>query len=133
MKLSGQFLRFSMVGAAGYFVDVAVLYLMLHLGLDLYSARAISFLTAATSTWIGNRLFTFTAGSSARQRLSREWAGYVAAMTLGGLANYGAYALLITFLAVFHDHPWLAVAGGTGAGLLINFALARRILYRPES
>ena len=128
--LSAQFLRFSIVGAAGYFVDVGVLYLMLHLGLDLYSARVVSFLTAATSTWIGNRWYTFSVNESSRQSLSREWAAYVGAMSLGGLANYGAYALLITFFVVFRDHPWLAVAGGTGAGLLINFVLARRILYK---
>jgi len=130
MKLSGQFLRFGIVGAVGYFIDVAVLYLMLYLGLDLYSARVISFISAATSTWIGNRLFTFTTSGSPGRKLSREWAAYIAAMALGGLANYGAYAMLITFLVVLRDHPWLAVAGGTSAGLLINFVLARRILYK---
>jgi len=130
--LTRQFLRFSMVGAAGYVVDVAVLYLLLYGGLDLYSARVISFLAAATSTWIGNRIFTFTSGRSQRQTLPGEWATYLGAMTLGGLANYGAYAMLITFLTVFRENPWLAVAAGTSAGLLLNFILARRILYRSS-
>jgi putative flippase GtrA len=130
MKLAGQFLRFGVVGAAGYVVDVAILYLMLKLGLDLYTARIVSFITAASSTWVGNRLYTFTEGASKRRKPGSEWAKYVAAMTLGGLANYGAYALLITFLALVREHHWLAVAGGTGAGLFINFWLARRILYR---
>ena len=128
--LTRQFLRFSIVGAAGFVVDVSILYLLSHWGLDLYSARIISFLIAATSTWIGNRLFTFSSGRSQQRKLSTEWATYLAAMTLGGLTNYGTYALLITFLMIFREHPWLAVAGGTGAGLLINFVLARRILYQ---
>jgi len=131
MKLAHQFTRFSVVGAAGFVVDVSVLYLMRHLGLDLYTARIVSFVAAATSTWIGNRLFTFRAGSASAKKMSGEWAVYLAAMTLGGMVNYATYALLIHFLPLFHDHPWLAVAGGTGAGLLINFVLARRILSTP--
>ena len=133
MRLSAQFLRFSLVGGAGFLVDVGVLYAAHHAGLDLYSARVVSFLAAATFTWLGNRAFTFASGRRAAGGLGGEWAVYVAAMAFGGLVNYGTYAALITFLALFHDHPWLAVAGGTGAGLLINFVMARRILYRPGS
>lgn len=131
MKLAGQFLRFSIIGAVGFVVDVYVLYAMHYLGLDLYTARIISFVAAATATWLGNRLFTFRSAPLERKKLGGEWIAYLAAMTLGGLVNYGTYALLITFLPLFEQHPWLAVAGGTGAGLLINFVLARRILYKP--
>jgi len=130
MKLAGQFLRFSTIGAAGFVVDISILYLMLYMGLDLYSARVISFVAAATSTWIGNRLLTFRPDRKGGRKISGEWVVYLAAMTVGGLVNYGIYALLIGFFQLFHDHPWLAVAGGTGAGLLINFMLARRILYK---
>ena len=129
MTLGAQFLRFGVVGAGGFVVDVAVLYLMLHLGLGLYSARLVSFLTAATATWVGNRLFTFPTKQPRRRKLAGEWARYVTGMGLGGLANYGTYALLVTLSVLFRDHPWLAVAGGTAAGLLINFVLARRILH----
>jgi len=131
MKLSGQFLRFSLVGGAGFLVDVGVLYAMHRAGLDLYSARVVSFLAAASFTWLGNRAFTFASGRRGGGRLGGEWAVYVAAMAFGGLVNYGAYAALITWLPLFRDQPWMAVAGGTGAGLLINFVMARRILYRP--
>ena len=127
----GQFLRFSLVGAAGFAVDVAVLYLARGQGLDLYSARLFSFLAAATFTWLGNRHFTFGSPAAAPRKLGGEWASYLGAMALGGLVNYGTYAALVTWLVPFREHPWLSVAGGTGAGLLINFLLARRILYRP--
>ena len=131
MRLVGQLFRFSLVGTAGFAVDVAVLYLLSHAGLDLYSARACSFVAAATFTFMGNRLLTFPSAADSRRRLSGDWFLYLGAMTLGGLVNYGIYAFLITYLPVFHDHPWLAVAAGTGAGLLINFTMARRVLYRP--
>ena len=131
MKLVDQLFRFSMVGGAGFIVDVAVLYLLSRSGFDLYSARACSFVAAATFTWIGNRILTFPSAAASRRRLTGDW--YLGAMTLGGLLNYGTYALLITCLPVFHDHPWLAVAAGTAAGLLINFTIARNVLYRSPA
>ena len=131
MKIAGQFLRFSVIGAAGFIIDVSVLYLAHYLGLDLYSARLVSFISAATFTWIGNRLFTFRTGSRKGREMAGEWAAYLAAMTVGGLINYGTYALLISFSPLFHDHPWMAVAGGTAAGLLVNFLSARKILHVP--
>jgi putative flippase GtrA len=130
MRLVDQLFRFSLVGAAGFAVDVAVLYLLSRAGIDLYSARACSFVAAASFTWIGNRLLTFPSASASRRRLTGDWFLYLGAMTLGGLVNYGSYALLITYVPVFHDHPWLAVAAGTAAGLLINFTIARNLLYR---
>jgi putative flippase GtrA len=133
MRLVDQLMRFSMIGAAGFVVDVGVLYLLSRSGIDLYSARAGSFIAAASFTWLGNRLFTFAAAASLHRRLTGDWFLYLGAMTLGAAINYGVYALLITFIAVFHDHPWLAVAAGTGAALLINFTMARNVIYRSPS
>lgn len=133
MKLFGQLFRFSLVGTAGFAIDVTVLYLLSRAGLDLYSARACSFVAAATFTWIGNRILTFPSAAASRRRLTGDWSLYLGAMTLGGLLNYGTYALLITYLPVFHDHPWLAVAAGTATGLLINFTIARNVLYRSPA
>ena len=133
MKTSSQFFRFSLIGGAGFIVDVVVLYLALYLGLDLYVSRLVSFAAAATFTWVGNRLFTFSSDSSQPRGLGREWGVYLMAMALGGGVNYGTYAGLITWIPLLYEQPWLAVAGGTAAGLLINFFLARRILYRAGS
>ena len=130
MTISGQFSKFAIIGGAGFFVDVGILYLLRHAGLDLYSARVLSFIAAVTFTWVGNRLFTFRSGNGPQRRLTEEWFLYLGAMTVGGLVNYGVYAILITVIAPFRAHPWLAVAAGTGAGMLINFLFARRILYR---
>jgi putative flippase GtrA len=131
VSLTRQFRRFTLVGAAGFAVDVAVLYLALTLGLGLYSGRLVSFLAAATATWLGNRHFTFTGAAPPRHRAHGEWFRYLLAMAAGGLLNYGVYAGLVFQFMLFRSQPWLAVAAGTGAGMLLNFALARRILYRP--
>jgi len=133
MKPAHQFLRFSLVGAVGFGIDVGVLYLARARGLDLYTSRLVSFLAAATFTWLGNRRFTFRTPPASRLQLGGEWVAYLGAMALGGLVNYGTYAALITWLYPLRAQPWLAVAAGTGAGLLINFLFARRVLLRERS
>ena len=133
MKLHQQFFRFCIIGTVGFLVDVSILYYLRNAGFDLYSARAFSFVIAVSWSWFGNRFYTFRTPSSSGQQLGGEWAKYLGAMLMGGLVNYGVYAILITAFALFREHPWLGVVFGTGAGLLINFTMARRILFRPAN
>ncbi|MGH8576331.1 MAG: GtrA family protein, partial [Gammaproteobacteria bacterium] len=49
---SGRFLRFGLVGTAGFVVDAAALTAaMAWLGLGPYGGRVVSYLAAATFTW----------------------------------------------------------------------------------
>ena len=123
-----QFLRFSLVGGVGFLVDVGVLYAALSAGLGLYAGRGVSFLAAATFTWAANRRFTF---ASRVARSGSEWSRYIGAMAVGGAINYLVYAVLVSVSGTVAAHPWFAVAAGTASGMLVNFVLARRILYRP--
>lgn len=123
-----HFLRFAVVGGLGFGVDVGVLYLLArHWGMDLYSGRVVSFLVAASFTWVGNRAFTFAGGERAR-RLHDEWVRYVGAMAVGGAINYGLYALFLNLHPLFPRHPWLAVAAATACSMCFNFWAARRLL-----
>jgi putative flippase GtrA len=56
-----QALRFAIVGASGYGVNLAVYALGLAAGLDFRLAASWSFLTAAGSNYTWNRLWTFRA------------------------------------------------------------------------
>lgn len=123
-----QLWYFTLAGAIGFVVDVAVLYLMLQIGLGYYAGRAVSFLCAAFTTWQLNRRFAFSA--RAGEALWREWLRYLVAMLGGGAVNYAIYSLLV--LAVAHE-PWLplvAVAAGSAGGLLVNFLSARFWVFR---
>lgn len=132
-ELLPQFRRFLIVGGIGFFVDVGVLYALTGQGLDPYSARAVSFLCAATFTWVGNRFFTFRSQAPRASSASKEWVRYVAAMALGSAVNYGVYALLISFSQTFRDTPWLAVAAGTACALGLNFMTARYLLLNRQT
>jgi putative flippase GtrA len=44
--------------------------------------------------------------------------------------NYGIYAALVTFAPAPAGNPYLALACGTIAGLVFNFILSSRLVYR---
>ncbi|WPH20748.1 GtrA family protein [Variovorax paradoxus] len=132
MKAGREFLAFAIVGAAGFVVDVAVLYLAAPL-LGWYGARVLSFLAAATATWALNRRYTFAArrASGAATPIVREYLGYLVTMLGGAVVNYGAYVLVLHWL----EGPWvpaLGVALGSCAGLVVNFVSARYLVFRPR-
>ena len=129
MKAGREFLSFAAVGAAGFVVDVGVLYALAPL-MGWYAARLLSFVAAATFTWLLNRRYTFArrrAQSSARS-LAREYGHYLLTMLAGAAVNYAVYALVLQLL----DGPLapaLGVALGSCAGLAVNFASARWLVF----
>ena len=55
-----QLFIFSIVGSVGFIIDSLVLLLSLHvLMLGYYTGRILSYLVAASTTWILNRTYTF--------------------------------------------------------------------------
>jgi putative flippase GtrA len=131
--VSTKFLRFALVGAAGFVVDAIILALGLHvIGLNKYTARVFSFLCAATFTWIANRRFTFPEAAASLGR-AREWARFVAVNSVGGLINYGTYAALVTYASAPLSNPYLALACGSVAGLAFNFLGSKYLVFRRSA
>ena len=83
---AGRFIRFALVGSAGFLIDAALLAALHHgIGLDPFTARLISISTSAFTTWRLNRSLTF--GSSDR-RQAVEGARYAAVAFLTAVFNY---------------------------------------------
>jgi putative flippase GtrA len=129
-----QFLRFAIVGSAGFFVNEVALYGALHfLKLNPYAGAIFAFLVTVTFTWGGNRFLTFRGEAAHRLRdVLEEWLKFVAANTLGFGVNYAVYAALVTFAPAPLNSPYLALACGTLAGLVFNFTLSKRFVFRPS-
>lgn len=126
--MSRQFFRFALVGTAGFVVDLLALQMALHVfGLDAYTGRGLSYLCAATSTWIMNRHFTFAAERT--DALWREWACFLMSNAAGGAVNLGVYAALVGSGRPFLSAPWFALAAGSVAGLFFNFFASRRFVF----
>jgi len=126
-----QFARFTVAGAVGYTVDVGLLYALLGIGAGVFSGRLVSFLCAVWSTWYINRRVTFR--TARHTRAWREWWIYLPAMLPGAAVNYAIYSALVATLPEHVLVPGLAVTAGAVVGLLVNFAMARRVVFRPDS
>jgi putative flippase GtrA len=137
-KVMGPMLRFGIVGGIGFLVDAGVLTVMLTWGLDPYSGRVVSFLAAATTTWILNRSFTFRRDSPsgthpAPTHPMGEWLVYLGLMVIGGLVNYGTYALAVALLEPVERHPVIGVALGSLAGMAINFWTSKTMVFERKA
>jgi putative flippase GtrA len=123
------FLRFALVGAAGFVVNEAALWIALHfvhLGRD--AAWFFAFVPAVTFTWWGNRSFTFREHASIGGRaMLHEWVRFVTTNSFGALVNLVIYELLIHLTTV---SPLLALACGVLAGMVFNFTLSKKFVFR---
>ena len=130
MPRLSQLIRFGMAGVAGFAVDAGVLQATLALGMSFYLGRAISFIAAATATWLINRRITF-AHAGQRPASFQEWWRYVGAMMVGGAVNYLVSVLM--FQGVLKSDPRsaiIAVAVGSIAAMAVNFIAARAIIQK---
>jgi len=123
-----QFLRFGVVGTVGFLVDSAVLLGMMAAGLGPYGGRVVSYIAAASATFVLNRAWTFrTARRDAP--MASQWGRFLLLNLVGFAANYGTYAALITTVPLVAAYPVLGVAAGSIAGMFINFGLSRRFVF----
>jgi putative flippase GtrA len=128
------FLRFALVGGAGFFVNAAAFWIalnVLHLGKDI--AWFFAFVPAVTFTWWGNRTITFHEHASVGFRDTLyEWMRFVVANGFGALVNYAAYETLIHWALWPLNNPYAALAIGVLVGMVFNFTLSKRVVFRPR-
>jgi putative flippase GtrA len=127
-------LRFAVIGALGLPVDWLVLQLMVHWGTGPYIGRILSWFCAASFTWLGNRYFTFSATRAHGLHATlREWLRFLAANAVGGLVNVGLYSVLVRFAPPPFNNLTVALAFGVLLGLMFNFTLSKRMVFRPDA
>jgi len=121
-----QFLRFGTVGTGGFLIDTAVVY-ALRGSLGLYGAGMVSYLLAASSNWALNRAWTFRGRGDGPAH--RQWARFLGVSLVGFVLNRGTYAALVTWVPLCASQPVFAIAAGSVAGMFVNFALSRRVVF----
>ena len=122
-----QFVQFGLVGLSGFAVDVLVVY-ALRSRVGLVWAGLIAYLAAATSNWALNRAWTFR--EARRDGLIAQWLRFLGANSVGFVLNRGTYLALITAVPLCARQPVFAIAAGMAAGMLANFNLSRRLVFR---
>jgi len=120
-----RFLRYCIVGVAGFCTDGGLLQLGIHLfGLGVIVARVPSFTVAVLVTWYLNRGFTFRMQSKSFQK---SFPTYIAANAVGLAINFGTYSAGVLFSPFLAQYPLIPLAVGAGIGMVFNFFAARWI------
>ena len=124
-----RFFRFAAVGAIGFLVDAALLATLHHgLGVDPFSARAVSIAAAAFCTWRLNRSLTFGASPSGQTAEGLRYAA-VAGLTAG--LNYLVYALALILWPQLP--PLAAVVLATAVAMGASYAGYSRFVFSASS
>jgi dolichol-phosphate mannosyltransferase len=118
--------QFVVVGASGLLVNLVFLTLFLHWRTPERLAIGAAIGTAMVWNFALNRRFSF---SYARHRaVLWQFAGFVAACSLGAIANY------FTTIALWESfrHKQIAAASGVLAGTGLNFVASRFVVFRQR-
>ncbi|MCL9782734.1 GtrA family protein [Vibrio sp. S4M6] len=118
-----KLLKFAIVGGGGFIVDSLVFALAIYLlHTNLLFARVISFIFAATTTWMGNRLFTFS--ERRREAISTQWSKSFCSALISAIPNFLVFQASLLMLGNKGVFPFIALVLGVGAGMFSNFALS---------
>jgi putative flippase GtrA len=124
-------LWYGLTGVLGFLVDAGVLHFMVSdWHTNLFLARGCSFTCAATTTWMVNRVVTFSSAHRQARQLVAEWAAYFVASLGGGCVNYLVFALAVHLSSTLYETPSIAVLIGTIAGTTFNFIMYARYVFR---
>ncbi len=127
--LVGQAARFAMIGVVNTSVDFGVfLFAITFLTSSLVAANVLSWTVAVTGSYALNSLITFAAESGRRLRL-RAYAGFVGSGLAGLIANTATLLIAARLLLL---PVVVAKLLAIGVSFLVNFSLARFIVFRPR-
>jgi putative flippase GtrA len=129
--VSRRFLKFLIVGGAGFAVDAGVLTFALgHVTSSIYVARALSFSLAVLATWLLNRTFVFAASESG---IAVEYARYFTIQVVAALTNLAIFVALIEAIPALSPTPVVPLAVGAILGALVNYAGSAWWVFRHRS
>jgi putative flippase GtrA len=122
-----QLVRFVLVGGFCALVDFGIYWLLLHTGLWVHAAKALSFIAGTTTAYFLNRRFTFTGASTGR---GTQVGGFAILYTTTFFVNVGANALMLALLPEFTLEYAVAWAVAQGLATAINFVMLRTVVFK---
>lgn len=122
------FLKFGLVGAAGFLVDALVLQAGLALGRPAELARLASIAAAMQATFLLNDAFVFR--RHRRRSWPRRWLGFMAANTLGALCSYAVFVAVLAARLGWLSEPLPALAVASAVSWAVNYAGSRILAFR---
>jgi putative flippase GtrA len=125
-----RFLRFCIVGLAGFIVEAVVLTVATNAcDVGPFWARGISFPVAVSVTFTLNRQWSFT--DADQQPIVNAFVAYLGVQSTGLLCNLLIYSAAITLLPALFNAPITALIIASGAALIVNYVGSRRLVFKP--
>jgi putative flippase GtrA len=129
-RFDWSFIRFGLVGTAGFIVHASVLNLMVYeVGTNRYVGWLAGFTVAVGATLLLNRAFTFRQAS--HHGPWRQAAIYLVVQGAGAAANFATYAAAIALIPALGRMLLIPLALGSIAGLCLTFLGAKHLAFRP--
>ncbi|HLK25920.1 MAG TPA: GtrA family protein [Caulobacteraceae bacterium] len=129
-RFDPAFIRFGLVGTAGFLVHATVLHLAVDVvGLNPYLGWLCGFAVAVVTTLSLNRAFTFRQPS--HHGPWRQAAIYLLVQGAGAATNFCAYAATLAILPVLHQALFVPLAVGSITGLCLTFLGSKHLAFRP--
>jgi putative flippase GtrA len=122
-----QFLRFGVIGTAGFVWDTIIVYTLTP-RTGVYAAGLISYFIVASLNWGLNRIWTYAHvvhGSRHKQLIM-----FLIANSAGLVLNRGTYSALVHFVPFCRIYLVVPVAAGGICGMFVNFFLSRRLVFK---
>lgn len=123
--------QFGVVGASGVVVNLAVLSVLLLLGARDEWAIAAGIGVSILTNFFMNRRFTFS--YARRGSIVAQLGGYVASSLLGAVVNYLVATWMADVLPQILLRVQIAAVIGVGAGMFLNFAFSRLVVFRKPA
>lgn len=124
-----RFLRFALVGVAGFVVDAGVLQALVSLAhWGPIEARAVAIPTAVFATWLLNRTVTFpeSTGGPALRSLLR----YAAVSAAGAGVNFLVYTALVFASPTMAAAPVIPLGIASIVALAVNYLGSKHFAFR---
>jgi putative flippase GtrA len=129
-RFDWSFIRFGMVGTAGFIVHASVLNLVVYeAGVNRYIGWVCGFAVAVTATLMLNRAFTFRQPS--HHGPWRQALLYIGVQSAGAAANFATYAAAIALFPPLGRMLLIPLAMGSIAGLCLTFLGSKHLAFRP--
>ncbi len=117
-----QFKKFCLIGGLGFVVDSLFFIFLSQLTDNIMLARLLSFWLAASTTWIGNRIYTFSHQQFAN--VIAQWCKHLLTAHISGCIN-----LLVFWYIKEITYIPIAFCLGILAGLFSNYFIASRFVF----
>lgn len=114
-------------------VDTSIFTLCLHaLEWPLMTSRVIAFVFAATSTWAGNRYLTFSATSQNGSK-RKQWLKFMTSACISAVPNFITFKLSLEFLGSDGLWAYVALVLGILVGMVSNYLLSDKWVFKAKS